>query len=160
MNYDNSKVRRQDRLLDIENALALLSNVEYGFLAFGNETGGYGIPINFVFSTESIYFHCAPEGEKLRYLDKNVCFCVVGTTTVQSSKFTTEYESVLVFGKIQVVEDDVERMKVLELLIDKYSAEHKEVGLEYAKKSFNRTKILRLNIERVSGKCKKMETRN
>ena len=160
MNYDNSKVRRQDRLLDIENALALLSNGEYGFLAFGDETGGYGIPINFVFSTGSIYFHCAPEGEKLRYTDRNVCFCVVGSTTVQSSKFTTGYESVLAFGKIRTVEENVERMIAIELLIDKYSPEHKEIGLEYAKKSFHRTKILRLNIEKVSGKCKKIETHN
>lgn len=158
MNYDNSAVRRQDRLLDVEDAMRLLNQGEYGFLSLGDEEGGYGIPVNYVYNAESIYFHCAPEGEKLRYIEKckTACFCVVGQTAVLASKFTTGYESILVFGRIRVVDDDVERMKALELIIDKYSPSYKETGLKYAEKSFQRTKILRLDIDRISGKCKKV----
>lgn len=156
MNYDNSTVRRQDRLLDMDEAIHLLNEGEYGFLSLGNEEGGYGIPISFVFYSGAIYFHCAPEGIKLDYLDKcrTACFCVVGNTAVQASKFTTAYESVLAFGRLRVVDDDIERMKALELIIDKYSPAHKETGLKYAQNSFQRTKILRLDIDRFSGKCK------
>lgn len=158
MNYDNSTVRRQDRLLDKDEAIHLLNEGEYGFLSLGNEEGGYGIPISFVYHLDAIYFHCAPEGVKLDYIDKcrTACFCVVGRTAVQASKFTTAYESVLAFGRLQVVSDDIERIKALELIIDKYSPEHKETGLKYAQKSFQRTKILRLDIDRFSGKCKRV----
>jgi hypothetical protein len=47
-------------------------------------------------------------------------------------------------------------MKALELIIDKYSPGDKEVGLKYAQKSFDRTEIIRLDIEKWSGKCKKI----
>lgn len=153
--YDNTSVRRQDRLLGFSRAYELLRGGEYGFLALGGESG-YGVPINFVLCGDSIYFHCAPEGEKLRRIARNdrACFCVVGYTAPQPDKFTTEYESVLAFGRIFRVADDTERMRALEFLIDKYSPEFKTTGLKYAEKSFHRTAILRLDIERMSGKRK------
>ena len=155
--YDNTLVRRQDRLLDFNRAFELLNNNEYGFLALGGDEG-YGLPINFVLADDCIYFHCAPEGEKLNRISKNnkACFCTVGYTNPLPSKFSTEYESVMVFGKIEIVTDDGERMKALEYIIDKYSPEFKEKGKMYAGKSFGRTAILRIDIERVSGKSKKM----
>lgn len=156
-NYDNSNIRRQDRILEADQALNLLINGEYGFLAICNDGRGYGIPISYVYSDNKIYFHCAPEGEKLRCIEKNssVCFCAVGSTMVQPAKFTTAYESVLVFGDIVIVENDDERMKALELIVDKYSPEYKEIGQKYAEGSFHRTSLLRLDIKRISGKSKK-----
>ncbi len=174
-NYDNSVVRRQDRLLDENRANELLKTGEYGILSFGGDCGnvgceesdvvnptdyrgGYCIPISYAWDGgEFIYFHCAPQGEKLHRLAVcgDVCFCVVGNTAVQPSKFTTLYESVLVFGKLEVMADDNERNKGIELLLDKYSPDDKPIGLKYAEKSLPRTVILRLKIGRVSGKCKK-----
>ena len=40
MKYDNSGVRRQDRLLDEESALELLKDADFGFLAMQAEDGG------------------------------------------------------------------------------------------------------------------------
>lgn len=155
--YDNSNVRRQDRLLSPERAGELLRDAEYGFLALGGESG-YGVPINFACSGESIYFHCAPEGEKLRRMDgcREACFCVVGHTAPQPAAFSTEYESVMAFGPIGVVIDDAERMRALEMIVVKYSPGFEATGRKYAEKSFARTAVLRLDISRVSGKCKKM----
>lgn len=155
MNYDNSKVRRQDRLLGEERAAAILREGEYGFLALGGE-GGYGIPVNFAAETDHIYIHCAPEGEKLRRIssDNRASFCVVGHTAPKPQQFTTEYESVMLFGRITVVTDDTERMHALSLIVAKYSPEYTETGMKYAEKSFHRTAVLRLDIERASGKCK------
>lgn len=158
-NYDNSNIRRQDRILEADQALNLLINGEYGFLTMSNDGSAYGIPISYIYSDNKIYLHCAPEGEKLRYIEKNpsVCFCVVGSTMVQPSKFTTAYESVLAFGDIVTVDDNDERMKALELLVDKYSPEYKEIGLKYAKGSFSRTTVLRIDIKRISGKSKRSD---
>ncbi len=156
-NYDNSKIRRQDRLLESDRALDIFINGEYGFLALSNDGNPYGIPISYIYSEDKIYLHCAPEGEKLEYIKKNpsACFCVVGSTIVQPAKFTTVYESVLAFGDIVVVEDDDEKMKALELLVNKYSPDYKEIGKKYAKGSFSRTLVLRIDINRISGKSKK-----
>lgn len=156
--YDNTHVRRQDRLLTEEEAMLLLAAGEYGFLAMATpDSAGYGIPISYAWEPGHIYFHCAPEGEKLRLLEANnrVSFCVVGRTNVISNQFTTGYESVLVRGIVTLHLTDEEKRHALELLLDKYSPDDKEIGLKYAEKSFHRTNVFRLDIKTVSGKTKR-----
>lgn len=157
MIYDNSTIRRQDRLLDEERAMRLLDEGEYGFLALADAGEPYAVPMSYAAEGDRIYFHCAPEGRKLRILEKNkaACFTVVGRTQVQPGKFTTLYESIVAFGDIAVVEDEAGRMKALELILDKYSPDDKETGLKYATASLPRTKILCMQIGRLSGKSKK-----
>ena len=111
--YDNSPVRRQDRLLEEEHAAELLRSGEYGFLALGGGRGGYGVPVNYAAEGSRIYIHCAPEGEKLRRIgqDAQAVFCVVGRTAPQPERFTTEYESIMASGVVSVVSDDGESIR-------------------------------------------------
>lgn len=88
-------VRRKDRTWDALSARKLLEQGEYGFLAMCSESGyGYGLPLSYVVDGEHIYFHCAPEGEKLDAIRANgrVSFCVVGQTQVIPQHFTTAYQ--------------------------------------------------------------------
>jgi len=153
--FDNSTVRRRDRLLDYDRAEELLAEAEYGVLSLGGESG-YGIPMNYALKGASLYFHCAPQGEKLQRVEQNhqACFCVIGNTEVQPSTFSTIYESVLAFGPIHLVEDDEERMAALGLFVNKYSPDFKEIGRKYAEKALHKTAILRLDIARMTGKRK------
>lgn len=161
MVYDNSAVRRQDRLLGEEAAAKLLNRGEYGVLSLsaGPEGGAYGIPLNYVWDgCSSIYIHCATEGRKLRLIeaDNAVSFCVVGRTNVLPSKFTTEYESLILNCTARTGLGDDERQKALELFVDKYSPGDKTVGQAYIRGSFSRTEIIRLDISDYSGKTKRM----
>lgn len=160
MNYTNEQVRRQDRLLEEEKAIALLRTGEYGVLSMQAEEGGaYGIPVNYVWDEESaIYIHCAAAGRKLRCIElcNHVSFCIVGGTHVISHQFTTEYESVVLSCQAHTGLSEEERMHALHLLLDKYSPEDKTVGVKYAENSFHRTEIIRLEIESGSGKCKRV----
>ena len=160
MTYSNENVRRQDRLLDEESARNLLAKCEYGVLSMVDDEGGaYGLPISFVWDGgEYIYLHCAPVGHKLRSIaqEPRVSFCVVGKTNVLSSKFTTEYESVVIYGQARVGLDEDERMKALRLLINKLSPEHKQLGEKYTRASFHRTEIIKIEMQEFSGKCKKV----
>lgn len=153
------EIRRKDRIWDTKEALRLLEEGEYGFLSMlGTDGYGYGIPISFVKEEDHLYFHCAPEGYKLECLRQSpkVSFCVVGATRVIPGQFTTAYESVLAFGSIQTELPEEERRHALRLLVDKYSPEYREIGEKYIEKSFHRTHILRLDIETVTAKCKKI----
>ena len=81
MPYDNSAVRRQDRLLDEARARELLAGGRFGVLSLVDGDGAYGIPVNYVWDgDDSLYVHCAPDGRKLRCIDRRdrVSFCVVG----------------------------------------------------------------------------------
>ena len=50
MKYVNDRVRRQDRLMDETRALELLREGEYGVLSIVADGGGYGVPVNFVWT--------------------------------------------------------------------------------------------------------------
>ncbi|MDR2981231.1 MAG: pyridoxamine 5'-phosphate oxidase family protein [Puniceicoccales bacterium] len=151
------EIRRKDRILPAEGMDALLETGEYGFLASCSPNGyPYGIPISFIRDGNSIYFHCASEGHKIDNFKSNdkASFCVVGKTQVMPDKFTTAYESVLVSGKIVMDLHDEERRKALRLLVKKYCPDFIEKGEFYMEKSFHRTNVLRLDIERITGKTK------
>ena len=153
------EIRRKDHVLDPEAARRLLKTGEYGFLALCSPEGyGYGIPLNYALEGDTIYFHGAPDGHKLDALRANdrVSFCVVGRTEVIPGQFTTNYASVHVFGRLSVVAGEAERLKGLGLLVDKYSADFKEVSEKYIARSLPRTLVLRLDIEHLSGKTKRI----
>ena len=146
MKYNNDDVRRRDRLLPEQRATELIRIAEYGVLSMIDEDGQpYAIPVNHVWDSEdSLYIHCAPEGKKLRAITKNpkVCLCIVGDVNLLPSKFTTEYESVVIRGLARIGLDEEERMKALHLLINKAS--------------FHRTEIIKIEMLQFSGKCKKV----
>jgi nitroimidazol reductase NimA-like FMN-containing flavoprotein (pyridoxamine 5'-phosphate oxidase superfamily) len=151
-------IRRKDRILNDERTLHLLKTGEYGFLAMCGINGyGYGIPMNYVFESKIIYFHCAIEGFKLENIRQNnrVSFCVVGRTQLFPQRFSTAYESAFVYGRIMYDLPEDERHKALNLLVAKYSPDYENISQPYINKSFYRTNILRLEIEHVSGKCRK-----
>lgn len=158
MKYDNSDVRRRDRLLDEERATELLRSAEYGVLSMTGEDGkAYGVPLNFVWDGDhTIYAHCAMEGKKLRSiaLRPDTSFCVVGRVSLVPGQFTTEYESIVMRCQAALVDDDDERRGALTMLVGKLDPEHLELGKKYIEKSFHRTAVLRLNVESCSGKRK------
>jgi len=158
MNYNNEKVRRQDRLLNETDARSILKNGEYGVLSMQTEEGGaYGIPINYVWDGKhSIYLHCAPEGRKIRNIAfcNKVSFCVVGKTEVVSDKFTTGYESIVLDCRAFVDLTPEERMNAMVLLLEKYSPADMEKGMKYIEKSLDRTEVICLEISEWSGKTK------
>lgn len=159
--FDNSGVRRQDRLLSAERSLELLRDCAYGVLSLIEPDGRpYGIPVSYAWDgATAIYIHCAPEGEKLRCIEASAeaSFCVVGHTRVIPEKFTTAYESVLLRCHACTQLSDDERFHALMLIVEKYAPHLQEIGEKYARGSFHRTAIIRLDIKSISGKAKKVE---
>jgi nitroimidazol reductase NimA-like FMN-containing flavoprotein (pyridoxamine 5'-phosphate oxidase superfamily) len=149
-------MRRKDKAMQDGAIIGLLQNAEYGVLSTvdGNEQP-YGVPLNYVLMNNGIYFHCALEGHKLDNLAANpkVSFCVVGRTKVLPAEFSTEFESVVVFGRASVIEGD-ERYQALNALIEKYSPEFVSEGSAYIEKFDSQTKLVRIEIQQMTGKAK------
>ena len=160
MIFDNSTVRRQDRLLDEARAREILASAEYGILSMIDLDGKpYGVPVNFVWDgDDAIYIHCAPEGKKIDILEcyDHVSFCVVGNVNLLPGQFTTEYESIILDCEVTIPTYDEERLHALELIIKKFSPQHFDTGMRYAHKSLPRTCIVRLDILSWSAKAKKV----
>ncbi|MDF2879755.1 MAG: pyridoxamine 5-phosphate oxidase-related, FMN-binding [Clostridiaceae bacterium] len=148
------KMRRDEKSMEKENYLKILLNGEYGILCtVDSEMQPYGVPVNYVYINNRLYIHCAKEGHKLENIINNpkICFTVVGSTKVLPSKFSSNFESVVVFGKAQIALDD-EKEIVLINLIKKYSPEFYEQGVEYIKRAKDKTTVISIEIEGISGK--------
>ncbi len=160
MPYDNSAVRRQDRLLDEARARELLAGGRFGVLSLVDGDGAYGIPVNYVWDgDDSLYVHCAPDGRKLRCIDRRdrVSFCVVGATEVCPAQFTTAYESIVLDYRARRGLPPGERMRALELLLEKYSPPIRRRGCGMPKRRSARpTEIVRLDVVAWSGKTKRV----
>lgn len=152
----NHTMRRNNLKLPEDEARQILMQGEYGILSTIGEDGfPYGIPLSYAYDGEKIYFHCAAnEGHKLENLNfsNKVCFTVVGRTQVLPGKFSTKYESVIVFGTVSPVED---KLAALEKLCEKYSPDFEEQGKKYAKASEMKTGVYELQIIELTGKARK-----
>ena len=151
------EMRRKDRKIETSEATAILKKCNYGVLSTGGVNGyAYGVPLSFVYIHDCIYFHCAPEGEKLDNIksNPNVSFCVVGDTLSLPEKFSTNYESVVIFGKAVEVHDG-EKNEALLAFIDKYSSQHMEKGTEYIGNAGNKAKVVKICIENLTGKARR-----
>jgi nitroimidazol reductase NimA-like FMN-containing flavoprotein (pyridoxamine 5'-phosphate oxidase superfamily) len=151
------KVRRTDRATPESEAKSLLEKGEFGVLSTVSSDGQpYGVPMNYSYTGDAIYFHCALEGHKLENIRKNsrVSFCVVGKTEVLPEKFATRYESAIVFGQAFEATDD-EKHEGLLALVKKYSPGFMKEGLKYIENSVHKARVYKIVIESVTGKSRK-----
>lgn len=148
------ELRRKDKQMSVAETASLLTNEEYGVLSTIGEDGQpYGVPLNYVFKENAIYFHCALVGHKLENISNNskVSFCVVGDVEVLPADFSTNYVSAVVSGVASEVQGD-ERYSALEWLLEKYSAGFMEEGKKYIKKLDKATKVIKIEIKNIEGK--------
>ena len=118
-------IRRQDKAIPAEQAMAILTEAEYGFLStVGPEGAPDTVPLNHVVVDGSIYFHCAFEGRKIENMtrDGRVCFSAVRGDQLVSSghSHTLLYESVVAHGIARRVTDFDEKKRLLLLLCEKF----------------------------------------
>lgn len=149
------EMRRKDNQLPLEEGIAILKKAEYGVLSTTCSNGyPYGVILNFVYHKDSVYFHSAKQGLKLDNIEHNdkVSFCATVDVKLLPETFDTNYSSVSLFGKATEVFDS-EKEEALIALIEKYSKDFMETGLEYISKSANATKVIKIEVEHLTGKA-------
>ena len=151
------EMRRKDRLLSEEEMHQIINTAPYGVLSTIRENGiPYGVPINYVYKDNSIYFHSAVVGHKLDNIkfNNNVSFCVVTDMENVPDKFTTKYKSVIIFGTVNEVNED-EKIEIFKLILKKYSANFMDSGMDYVAKAGNNARVFKININHISAKGNK-----
>lgn len=151
------KMRRKDRAMDLAATKELLESAEYGTLATaGKDNMPYLVPMSFVYIEDSIYFHCAVEGRKIKNIKENAkaCFNVAAQVELLPAAFATKYKSAVVSGDIFEVEDEEEKTRALEAFVQKYSADFYASGMVYIEKAIAKTRVFKLAITELSGKAR------
>lgn len=148
-------MRRIRQQLSQKECMEILQNQTVGVLALAeNNDYPYAVPLNYVYYNGKIYFHCAVSGHKLDIIKKQnkASFCIIDKDTVVPEKYTTFFRSVIVFGKMEIVEDDSEKMAALKELAYKYVSQDESAHLKEINGAWNRTCVLSLSVDHLSGK--------
>ena len=96
-----TKMRRADRAISREDALAVIDRCAYGTLSLIATDGTpYAVALNVVRDGEKLFFHSAMAGLKVDSLRENpqVCLLFVENPTIYEKGLTTLYTSTVVRG--------------------------------------------------------------
>ena len=148
------KMRRHKQQLSNERCVELLISEKRGVLALcGNGGYPYAVPISFVYENGKLWFHSAVEGHKIDAISscEKASFCVTSKQEKSDDGWSYYFESVIVFGKIRIVTDEVIRLEMLRKLGMKFYPDASEVE-EELRKSAARAAVLELSIEHMTGK--------
>lgn len=155
-------MRQLRRKTTYDRAREILHQASYGVLCTTCDDGmPYGVPLSFVLTGYSLYFHCSVQGQKLDNIayDTRVCFTAVSQAESLGEKLTMNYESAMAFGTARVVRGEDERQSALKALAGKYAPDMDAKKLEaYLKKWSPDTIVVRLDVEYITGKESHLDT--
>lgn|SRR5574344_923226 len=150
------EMRRIRQMMPETDVLAILGRNTNGVLSVTGDDGyPYGVPVSYVYAHGKIWFHCATEGHKIESIKKNpkVCFTIVDTDDIDAQHFTTQFRSIIAFGKAEIVTDQNERELAFNAIMDKYSPhETIESRMKELEKASPRALIVKITIEHMTGK--------
>lgn len=147
---------RKNKEISAEECRSLLKNEKRGVLSVQGDNGyPYGTPMNHFYDEENgrIYFHCGKTGHRLDSLkrDNKVSFCVHNNGVSVNDSWVLEVKSVVVFGKIQLVEDAEIIESVCCKLSYKFTSDSRYIENEI-KNYAHETLVLELIPEHICGK--------
>ena len=150
------EMRRKGQALPAEEITAVLYRGRSGVLALsGDDNYPYALPISYVYDGNHIYFHCARSGHKLDAIQRNckASFCVVDQDQIVPEEYTTYFRSVILFGRIRVLEDEQKKRAAIEKLAVKYAPEDTASGRKTAiEQEWEPLCMLEMCIDHMSGK--------
>ena len=150
------EMRRHKQLLNAEETAAVLERGTSGVLALSGEDGyPYAVPLSYVFDGEKLYFHSAKAGHKLEAFRRcpKASFCVIDQDQIVPEEYTTYFRSVIVFGTIRELEDEVEKRAAIEKLARKYTPNDTPEGMDAAiRRDWAPLCMLEMTIDHMTGK--------
>lgn len=154
------EIRRKDRLISQEAGLELLKTCSFGVLSVSGDDGyPYGVPVNYAYKDNCIYIHCFLDGHKIDAIKKSpkVCFTVVDNVEIIKEQISTNYISVVVFGKAKLLPppENKERETAFTAIIDKYIPNEEVRTTEYIKGNAKNTNVIKIDVEHMT--CKQRD---
>ena len=151
-------MRQKNReIKELDEIIKVIEKCDVCRVVFNDNKYPYIVPMNFGVDIEKgnivLYFHGAHQGKKhdLMEKDNNVCFemdCSHNLIMDERSCYCTmEYESVVGFGKIEIVPEN-EKTKALCVMMRHYSKEDNS----FERGALESTRVLKLTVDSCTGK--------
>lgn len=150
------EMRRYKQQITTEDCIRILKAQPRGILSVIGDNGyPYGIPLDHWYSESEnkLYFHCAKVGHKIDAINAcdKVSYCVMDEGYRKPGEWALNINSVVVFGRMRIVEDEAKKREICTNLVQKFTDDeaYLEKGLRVA---FPRVNCLELEIEHMTGK--------
>jgi hypothetical protein len=147
---------------DLKEMTEVLKSSEVGRLALSDSSKPYVVPLNFLYQNGKIAFHCVLGGKKLDIISKNpnCCFEVdefMGEVSYHyDSLCHLDFDSVLVFGKARIENDERLKLQFFEKLHSKYKELYRkpisEGGVRFDKTRLHEACCVVIDIEELTGR--------
>ncbi|MBO4278216.1 MAG: pyridoxamine 5'-phosphate oxidase family protein [Spirochaetales bacterium] len=139
--------------------IEILKSEKRGVLSvLGDDGYPYGMPMNHFYCEEDgrIYFHGGKKGHKIDAIRRNdkASFCVFDQGFRQEGEWFLRVRSVIVFGRIELVEDQAKTIRISRLLSYKFTSDEKYIAEEIERSGRN-TLLFALVPEHITGKLVK-----
>jgi len=156
--------RKHCEITDPKEMVRILASTNVGRLATVDAQGyPYITPVNFVFHEGCVYFHCAPEGEKLANLlrDPRVCFEADLPLAYLEVAFNPEkdpcrthqfYRCVIIRGAARIVPDGDLKTAALNALVAKHEGNRSFSPVTPESASYKACRVVEIRPERMTAK--------
>ncbi len=149
-------MRRFKQQISEEDCVCILKKQPRGILSMiGDDGYPYGIPLDHWYSEEEkkLYFHCAKTGHKIDAISAcdKVSYCVMDEGYRKDGDWALNINSVVVFGRMRIVEDEEKKREICINLVRKFTNDEEYLRKELAN-AFPRVNCLELTIEHMTGK--------
>jgi uncharacterized protein len=148
-------MRRKDReIKDKELMFDIINRADECCLAMSLNDQPYVIPVSYGFTDKAIYIHCALEGKKLDIIKQNPKVCLTFyidmdiDMTGPANTWTAYYQSVVVFGNAELIEDLKERQKGMNVFLTHYAGK----GMDFEDKHLAKVMVIKVTINEMTGK--------
>lgn len=156
-------VRRRERAVEDDAWIRnFLRDAQYCVVATESSGQPFMNPLIFAYdeASHAIYYHTGRKGRIFANVTANPRVCLNACRMLglisrpQASSFDVAYESVVVFGRVRIIEEEAEAITAFRLLFDKYfpSLRYGEDFSPITSQQLAPTAVHRLDIEAWSGK--------
>lgn len=148
-------VRKKQQIDDAE-CIEILKNEKRGVLSvLGDDDYPYGMPMNHYYhdADDKIYFHSGMTGHKIDAIRRHdkASFCVYDQGYARDGEWALNIRSVIVFGRIEIIEDRDKTVEISRLLSYKFTDDEQYIADEISR-SGPKTLLFALVPEHISGK--------
>jgi uncharacterized protein len=152
-------MRRSERQITDQAIIEeILQKGKYATLALCRDNEPYIVTLSYGYESgsKSLYFHCAKNGLKTEFVQENpsVCATIIQDNGYIQGECAHAYRSVVIRGKIEILSDESEKEKAVDVLIDHLEEQPEIMRAKLQNKSaqYKEMRTWRLIIEEISGK--------
>ncbi|MFX1297610.1 MAG: pyridoxamine 5'-phosphate oxidase family protein [Promethearchaeota archaeon] len=155
--------RIEKEIKDEKDLKEILKQGKYTIISMCKENEPYIVALSYGYdeSKHALYIHCAKEGQKIDFISTNPHVCGI---VIEDNGYKEEcgqaYRSVILRGKMEIVEDIKEKKYGFDVLLNQLEENPNIIRNKFLKedKSYENSGMLRLNIIDMSGKEEKAES--